>query len=298
MTTVNWPDHPPLRGPHGRRRPGRPAAAHRRDALARQGDWSTIARRACSWRRCRHSPATGAADYDWRRFEARLNALPQFMTEIDGLDIHFIHVKSPHEDALPLIITHGWPGSVIEMLEVIGPLTDPTAHGGAAEDAFHLVIPSMPGYGVLGQADRPAGTRPHRPRLGRADAAPRLHPLRGAGRRLGRAVTDAMGGRRPGAARHPLQHARLRGRRRSALRTGGPAPPGLSAGSSPRSPQLNSFCNEGIGYGVEMASRPQTLVRASRTRPSRSPPGCSITTRRATTRISQAPSSTASPSAT
>src|SRR5258707_10197866 len=85
--------------------------------------------------------------YDFRRFEARLNALPQFITEIDGLDIHFIHVRSPHENALPLIITHGWPGSVVEMLNVVGPLTDPTAPGGNAEDPFHLVIPSMPGFG-------------------------------------------------------------------------------------------------------------------------------------------------------
>src|SRR4249920_742878 len=88
-----------------------------------------------------------AADYDWRACEARLNALPQFTTEIDGVDIHFIHVKSPHENALPLIMTHGWPGSVIELLETIGPLTDPTAHGGEAEDAFHLVLPSVQGYG-------------------------------------------------------------------------------------------------------------------------------------------------------
>jgi pimeloyl-ACP methyl ester carboxylesterase len=86
-------------------------------------------------------------DYDWRRAEAKLNALPQFMTGIDGVDIHFIHVRSPHEDALPLIVTHGWPGSIIELLKVIQPLTDPTAHGGAAEDAFHLVMPSLPGYG-------------------------------------------------------------------------------------------------------------------------------------------------------
>src|SRR6516225_4184016 len=88
-----------------------------------------------------------ATEYDWRKCEAQLNALPQFKTEIDGEEIHFIHVKSPHEDALPLIITHGWPGSIIEMLEVISPLTDPTAHGGRAEDAFHLVLPSLPGYG-------------------------------------------------------------------------------------------------------------------------------------------------------
>ena len=92
-------------------------------------------------------PRYWATEYDWRRCEARLNALPQFTTEIDGLDIHFIHVRSPHEDALPLIMTHGWPGSVIELLETVGPLTDPAAHGGSAEDAFHLVLPSIPGYG-------------------------------------------------------------------------------------------------------------------------------------------------------
>jgi Epoxide hydrolase N terminus len=92
-----------------------------------------------------------AADYDWRKCEARLNALPQFMTEIDGLDIHFIHVRSDHENALPLIVTHGWPGSVIEQLKIIGPLTSPTAHGASASDAFHLVIPSMPGYGFSGK---------------------------------------------------------------------------------------------------------------------------------------------------
>src|SRR5262249_42844423 len=90
-------------------------------------------------------------NYDWRKCEATLNALPQFMTEIEGVDVHFIHVKSPHQNALPLIITHGWPGSVIELLGVIGPLTDPTAHGGAAEDAFPLVVPSMPGYGFSGE---------------------------------------------------------------------------------------------------------------------------------------------------
>ncbi len=90
-------------------------------------------------------------EYDFGRIQARLNALPQFMTEIDGLDIHFIHVRSPHEDALPVILTHGWPGSVVEMLNVIGPLSDPTAHGGNAEDAFHVVVPSIPGYGFSGK---------------------------------------------------------------------------------------------------------------------------------------------------
>jgi pimeloyl-ACP methyl ester carboxylesterase len=92
-----------------------------------------------------------ASDYDWRNAEAKLNALPQFTTEIDGADIHFIHVRSPHENAMPLIMTHGWPGSVVELLETVGPLTDPTAHGGRAEDAFHLVLPSMPGYGFSGE---------------------------------------------------------------------------------------------------------------------------------------------------
>src|SRR5215203_5896531 len=92
-----------------------------------------------------------ATDYDWRKGEARLNALPQFMTEIVGVDIHFIHVRSPHENALPLIMTHGWPGSVFELLETVGPLTDPTAHGGRAEDAFDLVLPSLPGYGFSGE---------------------------------------------------------------------------------------------------------------------------------------------------
>src|SRR6478672_9621712 len=106
-----------------------------------------------------------ATDYDWRKCEAKLNALPHFMTEIDGLDIHFIHVKSRHEDALPLVVNHGWPGSVIEQLKIIGPLADPTAHGASASDAFHVVIPSMPGYGFSG---KPASTGWGPERMGRA----------------------------------------------------------------------------------------------------------------------------------
>src|SRR3954462_14784263 len=108
-----------------------------------------------------------ATDYDWRGCEARLNALPQFMTEIDGLDIHFIHVRSEHEDALPIVINHGWPGSIVEQLKLIDPLTDPTAHGGSAFDAFHLVIPSMPGYGFSGKPTE-TGWGPHH--IGRAYA--------------------------------------------------------------------------------------------------------------------------------
>ena len=107
-----------------------------------------------------------ATDYDWRKCEATLNALPHFMTEIDGLDIHFIHVRSNHDHALPLIVTHGWPGSIIEQLKIIGPLTNPTAHGATASDAFHLVIPSLPGYGYSGKPRIPAGTPPASPAPG------------------------------------------------------------------------------------------------------------------------------------
>jgi hypothetical protein len=125
-------------------------------------------------------------DYDWRKCEEKLNALPNFITEIDGVDIHFIHVKSQHENALPLIMTHGWPGSVIELLETVGPLTDPTAHGGQAEDAFdRAAVPAR--LRLLQRARRARlGGRPHRAGLGRTDAPPGLHPLRRPGRRSGR----------------------------------------------------------------------------------------------------------------
>jgi len=139
-----------------------------------------------------------AADYDWRKCEAELNALPQFTTEIDGLGIHFIHVKSAHENALPLIITHGWPGSVIEMLGVVGPLTDPTAHGGQAEDAFHLVIPSLPGYGFSGQPAE-VGWNPGRAGQAWAELMSRLGYPRyvAQGGDQGAGVTDAMGRQAP-----------------------------------------------------------------------------------------------------
>jgi pimeloyl-ACP methyl ester carboxylesterase len=137
-------------------------------------------------------------EYDWRKAEAKLNALPQFKTEIDGLEIHFIHVRSPHEDALPLIMTHGWPGSVIEMIDSVGSLTDPTAHGGNAEDAFHLVLPSLPGYGFSGEPvevgwdlGRPHGPGPN---LCAASATPATWP---------RAATWAPASPTRWAARHP-----------------------------------------------------------------------------------------------
>ena len=190
---------PALPGRDPGRADRRPAPPHRRDALAQQG-----ARRRCVAGRpagdaAGSSRATGRPTTTWRGCEARLNALPQFTTEIDGLEIHFIHVKSPHENALPLIITHGWPGSVIEMLEVIGPLTDPTAHGGDAEDAFDLVLPSLPGYGFSGAADRGRlGLRPHRRGLGGADAAASATPATSP-----RAATRAPASPTRWAARHP-----------------------------------------------------------------------------------------------
>ena len=123
------------------------------------------------------------SDYDWRKCEAKLNALPNFITEIDGLDVHFIHVRSQHEDALPLIVTHGWPGSIIEQLKIIEPLTDPTAHGASASDAFHLVIPSLPGHGFSAKpTSHRVGSGTHRTRLGRADEAARIRPVRRPGR--------------------------------------------------------------------------------------------------------------------
>ena len=135
-----------------------------------------------------------STEYDWRKCEARLNALPQFMTEIDGVEIHFIHVKSRHENALPLIMTHGWPGSVVELLETVGPLTDPTAHGGTPEDAFHLVLPSLPGYGF---SSEPAELGWDAARTGRAwaELMRRLGYTRyvGQGGDVGALVTDLMG---------------------------------------------------------------------------------------------------------
>src|SRR6476646_1370280 len=136
--------------------------------------------------------------YDWRKAEAKLNALPQFTTELDGVDVHFIHVESPHENALPLIMTHGWPGSVIELLETVGPLTDPTAHGGSAEDAFHLVLPSLPGYGFSGEPAE-LGWNVGRVAQAWAELMRRLGYSRyvAQGGDVGAAVTDTMGRQAP-----------------------------------------------------------------------------------------------------
>jgi pimeloyl-ACP methyl ester carboxylesterase len=191
-------------------------------------------------------------EYDWRACEARLNALPQFTTQIDGVDIHFIHVKSPHENALPLIMTHGWPGSVIELLETIGPLTDPTAHGGRAEGAFHLVLPSLPGYGFSGE---PAELGWNVGRVAQAWAE-LMHRLGytsyvAQGGDVGAAVTDTMGRQAPEG---------LLGIHMNLLVTvlAGP-PPAESEQERAAAEQLATFRESGFGYFLEMATRPQTI---------------------------------------
>jgi pimeloyl-ACP methyl ester carboxylesterase len=191
-------------------------------------------------------------DYDWRKVEAELNALPQFTTEIDGVEIHFIHVKSEHEDVLPLIMTHGWPGSVIELLDSIGPLTDPTAHGGNAEDAFHLVLPSLPGYGFSGEPTE-LGWNAGRVAQAWAELMRRLGYDRyvAQGGDVGALVTDNMGRQAPEG---------LLGIHVNLLVTvlAGPQP-GESEQERAAADQVATFRQSGFGYFLEMATRPQTI---------------------------------------
>src|SRR5918999_908373 len=175
-------------------------------------------------------------DYDWRKAEAKLNALPQFTTEIDGVEIHFIHVRSQHEDALPLIMTHGWPGSVVELLETVGPLTDPTAHGGSGEDAFHLVMPSLPGYGFSGE---PA-------ELGWARYVAQ-------GGDVGALVTDLMG--RQAVEGLVGYHLNLL----TAVLAIGDHLPKESKQERAAAAAFATFREDGFGYFLEMATRPQTI---------------------------------------
>jgi len=208
-----------------------------------------------------------AEEYDLRRYEARLSARPNFITEIDGLDIHFIHVRSPHENALPIIITHGWPGSVVELLKIIGPLTNPTAHGASAADAFDMVIPSIPGYGYSGKP-RETGWDPARIAGAWTELMKRLGYTRfvAQGGDWGAIITAVL------AVQAPPEllgmHTNMAGvvpadvstaLARNILGAGGPPPSGLSADESRTYEQLNFFYTKGIGYGIEMITQPQTL---------------------------------------
>ncbi len=192
-------------------------------------------------------------DYDWRKCEATLNALPQYKTEIDGVDIHFIHVKSPHEDALPLIITHGWPGSVIELLGVVGPLTGPTAYGGRAEDAFDLVLPSLSGYGFSGEP-KEVGWNPARIAQAWAELMRRLGYTRyvAQGGDVGASVTDAMGRQAPEG---------LLGIHMNLLVTtlGGAMPAAETEQERAALDAITTFRTSGFGYFLEQATRPQTI---------------------------------------
>jgi pimeloyl-ACP methyl ester carboxylesterase len=201
-------------------------------------------------------------DYDLRGCETKLNALPQFMTQIDGLEIHFIHVRSKHENALPLIVTHGWPGSVIEQLKIIDPLTNPTAHGASASDAFHLVIPSIPGYGFSG---KPTTTGWDPARIARAWVVlmKRLGYTRyvAQGGDWGNAITEQMALQNPPGLLgiHTNMPATVPDNVWKALLAGSPTPAGLSADETRAYEELHDFFTKHIGYATEMGTRPQTL---------------------------------------
>ncbi len=201
-------------------------------------------------------------EYDWRKIEAKLNALPQFITEIDGVDIHFVHVRSKHENALPLIVTHGWPGSVIEQMKIIEPLTDPTAHGGSASDAFHLIIPSMPGYGFSGKPTAPGWT-PDRIARAWITLMKRLGYTRfvAQGGDWGALVTQLMAVQAPPelVAIHTNMPGAVPPEIERSLQAGAPPPANLSADERRAYERLDFFYKKGLGYAIEMANRPQTL---------------------------------------
>ena len=207
-----------------------------------------------------------ATDYDWRKCEAKLNALPQFMTTIDGLDIHFIHVKSKEKNALPVIISHGWPGSILEQIKLVGPLTDPTAFGGKAEDAFDVVIPSIPGYGFSGKPD---ATGWDHARMARAWIVlmKRLGYDRfvAQGGDVGGQITDAMAVEAPAelVAIHTNFLFALSQEMSNAVQGAGPAPSDLTDSERSALGKLGSFFARNAGYAIEMATRPQTLYGLS-----------------------------------
>ena len=220
-------------------------------------DSSQTVRRACSSATIRELARYWTTEYDFGRVGARLNALPQFTTEIDGVEIHFIHVKSRHEDALPLIMTHGWPGSVIELLETVGPLTDPTAHGGTPDDAFHLVLPSLPGYGFSGEPAE-LGWDSARTARAWAELMHRLGYTRyvAQGGDVGALVTDLMG--RQAVEGLVGYHLNLL----TAVLAIGDHLPKKSEQERAAAAAVASFRQDGFGYFLEMATRPQTISYA------------------------------------
>ena len=203
-----------------------------------------------------------ATDYDWSKCEVKLKALPNFITEIDGLDIHFIHVRSKHEDALPLIITHGWPGSVIEQMKVIEPLTDPTAHGGTEADAFHLVIPSMPGYGFSGKPTD-TGWGPERIASANIELMKRLGYTKyvAQGGDWGALISDLMGVQAPPEllAIHTNMPGAVPPEIDKGAFTGAPPPPDLTAWEKMGYEHIADFYKNGLSYAQQMANHPQTL---------------------------------------
>jgi len=203
-----------------------------------------------------------AKEYDWRNCQARLNALPQFITEIDGLDIHFIHVRSTHENALPLIVTHVWPGSVVEQLKIIDPLTNPTAHRASAADAFHVVIPSLPGYGFSGKPTTP-GWEPARIARAWVVLMKRLGytPFVAQGGDWGAIITEVMGAQAPPELLgiHTSMPGVIPADIDKALQSGAPTPSGLSADERLAYERLAFVYAKGVGYAYQMGLRPQTL---------------------------------------
>jgi pimeloyl-ACP methyl ester carboxylesterase len=203
-----------------------------------------------------------ATQHDWRKCEAKINAFPNFITEINGLDIHFIHVRSKHENALPMIVTHGWPGSIIEQLKIVGPLTDPTAHGAATSDAFHLVIPSLPGYGFSSKPTAP-GWNPVSIAKAWATLMERLGYTKyvAQGGDWGNAISEVMALQQPPGLLgiHTNMAATVPPDVSKALSAGGPPPSGLSPEEKHAWDQLDDFYKNGLGYANEMALRPQTL---------------------------------------
>jgi pimeloyl-ACP methyl ester carboxylesterase len=201
-------------------------------------------------------------EHDWRKCEKKINALPNFVTEIDGLDIHFIHVRSKHDNALPMIVTHGWPGSIIEQMKIIEPLTNPTANGGTAADAFHLVIPSLPGYGFSGKPTKP-GWNPVTIAKAWATLMQRLGYTKyvAQGGDWGNAISEVMALQQPPGLLgiHTNMAATVPPDVSKALSAGGPPPAGLSPDEKHAYEQLDDFYKNGLGYAIEMNNRPQTL---------------------------------------